>query len=337
MKIAINTHSNASSVKVCVTDLSRKFSLSGHQVVLNDWENYKDYDLILFLPHDSEVKKAKQENPNAVIGILSQKITKRKYREEAGRADFITADSIEVRDAYLPYAKNIFIYYMFPEIEERIKQHVRKDKIIIGYHGNKVHLNCAKDLKNALDKLGSKYNIEFWAMYNISKLGKWRINVPQKIPVKHIQWSEQNYYKYLSQSDIGVCPAKTPVNGILSRPLSSFFINPLRYNRWDYVIRFKYATNAGRVYPFSQMHIPVVAEFMPSFCQIIQDSYSGFLVCSEAGWYYAFENLINSPDLRNKMSKNLKTFIDNNCSPQINFENLLKFINKLKNDQLHKS
>lgn len=333
MKVLINTNSKASSTKVCVTDLSKKFSLASHEVTRNDWENYQNYDLILFLPQDSEVKRAKQANPNALVGILSAKIVTKRHRKEARLADFLLVDSIEVRDAFLPYNKNSFIYYMFQEIEEIPKNHTQKGKIIIGYHGNKTHLKCAVDLKKALDELAKKHNIEFWAIYNVRNFGKWRKNRPRKCQVKDIQWSE-NYYQHLSQCDIGVCPAKTPINQfrarLLSRPLISFLINPFHYNKWDYLLRFKYATNSGRVYPFSQLHIPVVADFLPSYCQVIQGGYSGFLVCSKEGWYDALEKLIINPELRNKMSKNLKNFIDNNCSPDINFEKLLKFIDLLK-------
>lgn len=335
MKVVINTDSKASSTKVCVIDLSEKFVKAGHEVTHSDWDNYKNYDLILFLPQDSEVKKAKSENPKAIVGILSPKIILKRQRQEAQLADFLVVDSIEIRDVYLRYNKNILIYYMFPEIEARYKKHMNnKEKIIIGYHGNKVHLNCMVDASKALDELFNKYDIEFWAMYNIKQLGKWTINTPKKCPVKHIQWSEETYHKYLAKCDIGIAPAKTPISlwrgKLVSRVLSSFLINWPSYNKWDYLMRFKYATNPGRIYIFSQLHIPVVAEFVPSFCQVIQDSHSGYLGYSKEGWFDALEKLINSVELRDKMSKNLKEFIDKNCSPDINFENLLNFISLLK-------
>lgn len=333
MKVLINTNSNTASTRVVVTDLSKKFAQAGHEVTRNDWENYQNYELILFLPQDSEVKKAKKENPKAIVGIMSPKIITKRQRQEAQLADFIAVDSIEIRDIYLQFNKNIIIYYMFPDIKERYKNHAKKEKIIIGYHGNKVHLNCMDDASKALDEVARKYDVELWAMYNIEQLGKWIINAPKKCPVTHIQWSEENHYKYLAQCDIGITPSKIPISQrigkLLSRLPSSYMMNWPSYNKWDYLMRFKYSTNPGRVYVFSQLHIPVVAEFTPSFCQVIRDGYSGYLVHSKEGWQDALEKLIRSAELRNTMSQNLKLFIDKNCSPDINFNNFLSFINSL--------
>ncbi|MDP6704227.1 MAG: hypothetical protein QF775_01940, partial [archaeon] len=134
--------------------------------------------------------------------------------------------------------------------------------------------------------------------------------------------------------DIGVVPAKLPLNftlgRIFSRVLSSFPINWPHYEGTDYLLRFKHATNPGRVYVFSQLRIPVVADFVPSYCQVIQDGHSGYLVYSVEGWYTAIENLIKSAELRTTMSTNLKSFIDSTCSPEKNAERFLTYIDTLK-------
>jgi len=298
-------------------------------------------NMILFVATDSDVRRAKKENPNILTVIIDPKSGLRSMRREAKCADFLFVTSMEQRDFFLKYNKNVDIYLNFADIKEMPKTHLKKHKIIIGYHGNKVHLNCMAGLSKALDDLSDKYNIEFWAIYNIKKLGKWRINMsskwrinmPKKCPVKHIQWSGDSYYKYLSQSDIGVIPAATSINTatgkVLVRFLTSFLINWPRYDKHDYLIRFKYSTNPGRIYQFSQFHIPVVADFMPSYCQMIQNGSSGFLVYSKEGWYDALEKLILDHNLRNRMSSNLKNFIDDNCSPDINFEKFLKSIQHL--------
>ena len=336
MRVVVNTSYQGHSAQICTKQIAPKLAEAGNKVVYNDWGNYQNYDLALFVSPDSEVEKAQKTNPNIITGIIDPKTGERRRIKEAELADFLAVTSLEQRDFFLRYNRNIIIYYHFPEIREVSKDHAPKKKIIIGYHGNKIHLNCMIDLSRALDELADKYNIEFWTMYNIKKLGEWEKNLPKKCPVKHIQWSKENYYTYLSQCDIGVVPAKISINlsrgKLASRFLSSFlfFSNWARYNKDDYLVRYKYSTNAGRVYPFSQFHIPVVAEFMPSYCQVIQNKYSGFLVYSREGWYDALEKLIINPDLRNKMSRNIKNFIDNNCSPNINFKNFLKFINTLK-------
>jgi len=203
MKIAINTNYNSAGSKVCVEDLSTRLAGAGFEITRNDWGNYKKYGLILFMAPDSQVGLAKSLNPSSLVGIMDPKLTKKWQRDEAGLADFLVVSSIEQRDVFLKYNKNVFIYYMFPELKEVVKKHEPKNKIIIGYHGNKIHLNCMETIQQALDSLGARYNIEFWAMYNYNNLGLWNKNLPQNCSIKHIQWSEENYYKALSKCDIG--------------------------------------------------------------------------------------------------------------------------------------
>lgn len=332
MNIVFNTNYKGNPTETCFHELGGKFKEIGHNVVYDDWNNYQKYDIAFFIGNDSEVRKVKKINPKALTGILSPYLDEKKHREESKLADFLLVDSIEMRETFLKYNKNILIYYMFPEIKNVVRDHEEKDKIIIGYHGNKTHLSCMDYLSKALDDLAEKYNIEFWAIYNIKRYGKWKKNLPKKCQVKHIQWSKEDYCEYLLQCDIGIMSAKTPINvnfgRLATRLVSSFLQNWPRYYKADYLIRFKHSTNPSRIYAFSQLSIPVVADFMPSCCQVIQDGYSGFLVYSREGWFNALEKLIIKPELRNQMSQNLKNSINNNCSPKINFNKVLEYVQK---------
>jgi len=330
MNITVNTNYKGNTTETCLHNLGRQFEKAGHKVSYNDWDNYSKYDVAFFVGNDSEVRKVKGISPKTLTGILSPYLDEKRHQEEATAADFLMVDSIEMREIFLRYNKNIFIYYIFPETKELAHIHKDDKKVIIGYHGNKTHLSCAKDLSKALDDLAGKYEIEFRAIYNYKRYGKWNKNVPKLCAVKHIQWSNEDFVQNLSQCDIGVVPVRIPINTAIgrftTRYLDSFIKNWPRYYREDYLMRFKHATNPGRIYPFSQLHIPVVADFVPSNCQVIQDGKSGFLVWSKEGWYSALEKLIISASLRNSMSQNLKTFIDTDCSPDINFKNFLKFL-----------
>ena len=334
MRVAVNTNYKGNATEACLHDLAEKFAKAEYDVSYNNWDNYQDYDLVIFVGNDSEARKAKQINPKILTGILCPYLDEKRHREESKAADFLLVDSLEMREVFLKYNKNIIVYYIFPETEETARNHIAKDKIIINYHGNKTHLSCMDNLSKALDELALKHNIEFRAIYNIKRYGKWKKNLPKRCPVRHIQWLKEDFRQNLMQSDIGVIPAKVPINlslgRITTRLISSFFYNWPRYYREDYLLRFKHATNPGRVYVFSQLGIPVVADFMPSYCQIIEDGKSGFLVYSQEGWYNALEKLILSPELRNELSWNLRDFINSNCSPEINFQKLLKFIENLK-------
>ena len=333
MKIVFNsTYKNAASM-ICIDDLSKKFLANGDQVFFNDWRGYEKYDIAIFMSPDSDVENAKKINPKIICGIMDPKLNTRRKLKESTMADFLGVSSIEQRDAFLKYNPNIFIYYMFPETPEIHKQHSDKEKIVIGYHGNKLHLHCMKNLNLALDALSEKYPIELWSIYNIHGLGRWRFNLPRKCPVKHIQWTRDVYEKELSQCDIGVIPAIVPINEgitkITSRFISSFFYNWPGYYKHDYIIRFKYSTNPGRAYVFSQLGIPIVAEFLPSYSQIIQDNHSGFLVYSREGWYNALETLIKDAQIRQKMAENLKNHINSTISPDITFKKFLDFLNSI--------
>jgi glycosyltransferase involved in cell wall biosynthesis len=340
MKILFNTNSrDSAAARVCVNDLSKLFEKRGFFVKHNDWEYSDNYDLILFMSKDSEVDIARKKSPDSLVGIIDPKL--RNYKiEEAKKADFIIVTSIEQREMFLKYNKNIFIYFMFPNIEKIDKKHTQKEKILIGYHGNKIHLNNFKPhLNKALDKLSEKYDVELNAMYNIDTLGKWNKNLPKKIRVNHIQWSEKNYYEELAKCDIGIVPNLLSIKnevGLFVTKLFSGDKNLALMNN-DYITRYKHSTNPGRIYIFNQLGIPVISDFVPSASQFIQDGKSGFIVNGWLGWYTALEKLIKNHELRQEMSQNLNEFIENNYSIEKNFQNFLEFIKKLKNENNQKN
>ena len=336
MNIIINTNYEAGGTKVFVDDLVPRLLAAGHTVSRNDWEGYKKYDLALFMAPDSAVDKAKEINPNIITGIMDPKLKTRFGRTQARMADFVVVTSLEQRDIFYAYNKNVAIYFTFPEVPPRHKEHVdKKDEIIkIGYHGNKLHLNCMKTLSAALDDLADKYKIEFRPIYNIKKLGLWKANRPKKCKVVDVQWTPGEFYNDVYECDIGVIPSMIPVPGwrgrVFTRTFFSYIWNRLGYSSDDYILRFKYCTNPGRLYVFSQLDIPVVVDFVPSHVQMVRDGVSGSIVYSKESWYRGIESLIVDAQKRNEYSENLRQFIDNNYSTDLSFQNLMKFISNIK-------
>ncbi len=324
MKFVINTNYKAAGT-IVLDGLVKRLS----EATRNVWDNYRAYDVALFMAPDSEIRKAKQMNPKILAGIFDPKVTLSRQREEARAADFLIVSSIEQRDFFLKYNKNVFIYYMFPDIPVSEKIHVEKKKIVIGYHGNKQHLDAMVDASWALDELAKTYDIELRAIYNVDKLGRWTQNCPKICKVKHIQWEEGKFLEDLKECDIGIAPSALPAPKLFARPFRAFFSNPESYVKNDYVLRFKMSNNSGRIYVFSQLGIPVVADFTPSACQIIQDKKSGLLVGTKEGWKHAIESLIKNPELRNEYSRNLKKNIEMNYSIDQNFNDLIKNISSL--------
>lgn len=334
-RFVLNTnYQDAAASEVCIKGLGSLLEKRGFPVTHNDWQNYKDYDVAIFMSYDSEIEKARSINPNLLIGLGDPKT---KNISESQKADFLLVSSIEQKDLFLCANPNTFIYYMFPELERYAKEHRPKDKIIIGYHGNKVHLNSLyPNITKALERLGKRFNIEFWAMYNIEKLGEWTIGVPSNryLTVKHIQWAPENYKKYLSQVDIGLVPNCIPVKKLSSKKKERILFSKIFLeDRNDYLLRFKYSSNPGRIYVFSQLGIPVVADLFPSAAQFLEHGRRGFLAHSEAGWYHSIEQLILNPDLRQKIAERLYSYIDSYYSREKTFEEFLEFINKIDNDK----
>lgn len=305
MNIVFNTYyKDAAASMFYISGLKKS-----EQITFFDFENYESYDIAFFMTYAKdleELKKAKRINQNLIIGLFDARgIQVEKYLKYV---DFLVVDSIEMKDFFAKYDLPIYIYYEYADIPLIEKKHEKKEKLIIGYHGNKVHLTAMyPEITSALELLGEKYNLEFWAMYNIKHLGYWNIGVPKNIKIRHLQWNMENYEKYLSKVDIGLIPACMPVkkNTKNKSIVSKFFLD----TKDDYLIKFKMPSNPGRMIIFAKLGIPVVGDFLPSNLQFIKDEYNGFLAYSLGGWYKAIEKLVISHELRQKCADNmLKTY-----------------------------
>jgi hypothetical protein len=174
--------------------------------------NYEEYDVVLFMGYDFDIERARFVNPNIKIGIIDPRPG---LKKQPVGVDFILANGIEMKDWYLQYTPNIFTYYIYPQVRQKVKRHLSSDTIRIGYHGNRWHLHeMYPRITQALEKLGNQYEVELWAMYNIEKHGQWDWGLPDKdkVHIKHIQWSEAHYEEHLSKVDIGIIPNIIPAN-----------------------------------------------------------------------------------------------------------------------------
>ncbi len=275
-----------------------------------DWETYSKYDVALFMSYRKDLEDviiARRQNPNLKIGIMDPRGSLE--RETVECVDFIVVDSLEMRDFFAQYQRPIFTYYEYPKLNPVEREHQEKETVIIGYHGGKGHLDedmCPRITK-AIELLGQKYSIELWAMYNIERHGRWEIGVPRNVSVKHIQWSEENYYKYLAQVDIGIVPGLRPIKNILKLKRKSVVSRKHLHNFADeYLIKFKVPSSVGRIIVFCLLGVPVVADMYPSAMQFIRDGQNGFIAYSMWGWYSALERLIQSCDLRQQFSEKMR-------------------------------
>lgn len=278
-------------------------------VTCNDFVNYEKYDVALFMTYDEdllELESAKKTYPNLVIGLVDPRGSQ--IDKIVNNIDFFVVDSIEMKDFFAKYRIPIHTYYEYPNIPLVVKKHDNHNPIIIGYHGNKVHLTALfPKVSTALEMLAKDHDIEFWAMYNAKELGVWNIGVPKGVKVRHVQWSMENYVDLLAQVDIGIVPACMPISNhkkILKRSkVDSFFLD----TDDDYLIKFKMPSNPGRLIVFAKLGVPVVADFLPSNIQFIQDGVNGLLAYSTNGWYTALKRLVQSSALRQEYADNMLT------------------------------
>ncbi len=335
LKIVINTSYNAAATVALIDNLIPRLKQAGHHVERNN-NNYKQFDVAIFMSPDSQVQKAKIGNKRILTCIMDPKIKRRRHQENAA-ADILVVTSIEQRDAFTSYSDDqntIFTYSSMPDRVYKPKKHTSKNKTIIGYHGNREHLVCFYPyITQALDKVAEKHEIELWAIYNISALGKWNQGLPKKVKVRHIQWRPNIYEKELRKCDIGIANNSIPIQNTLGKIASQkIFQRPglkgYKYRLDDYLIRHKYSTNVGRIYEFAMAGVPVIADFYPSASQAIKDGESGLIVEKASGWTWALTTLINQPELRTTMAKNLHKYFSKEAPTNKYFSQFNKLLEK---------
>lgn len=293
--------------------------------------NYANYDVVLFMGYDPHVAEARAAKPSLKIGVIDLRFMD---IGDAHGADFAIANGVEVYDWLSNYFEHIFIYPIYPQIDGPLKKHAQKKPLIIGYHGNKIHLAASKPhIVAALEALSEQYPLELWAIYDIRSLGEMPglMCDPQKVPTRYFQWESDVYEKVLAQVDIGIVPNLVPLKDeVLAKEYAEPF-SPLipSHPNADYLLRFKKTTNAGRIYVFSQLGIPVVAGMSPSAAQAIDHGVNSYLALGTAGWYHGLKKLADSAEFRAQMGGHLHADFQRGVAPNVLNRRLVEFIRRL--------
>ena len=330
MRIVLNTRVDDHGSRLGIHGLAGRLRAAGVEVEVNDWGRYERYDVAVFLGYDHDIEAARRRNPRLRIALFDPKQSRAEWIEAARQADFLLVSSVEQRDVFYRLNRNILIWSMFPPMPAVEKVHVEKEPIVVGYHGNRVHLECMRDtVRPALEELARRRPIEFWALYNVAELGRAELGVPDEslVRVRHIPWTPDLYpgsavspqfYTELAQVDVGIVPTELPVRGKV-RALERIAYRERRfmYEPFDHLIRLKASTNHGRLYPFARLGIPVVTDFAPSCSQFVRDGESGFVVSSPYGWLEALEALCDSAELRNRLAAALRRTLDAEFDRQV--------------------
>lgn len=302
-------------------------------IVFDDRHNYDQYDVALFMTYEDDLYDlvdARKSNPQLTIGLIDPR--GRQIAPALQATDFFVVDGIEMRDHFARHGVPMFTYHHFADIGAVEKVHSPKDRIVIGYHGNKVHLmSMYPNVTRALELLGQNYAIEFWAMYDIAGLGKWELGVPGNIPIRHVQWSEESYLRELGKADIGIVPAQIPIRSPRRMRRKISVSAPLFLDREDdYLLRFKMLSNSGRFITFGKLGIPVVADMYPSALQFIRDGENGLVAHSCAGWYRALEKLIVDNELRGRVASRMRETIEETFAYAVQNERFIAFLRRLQ-------
>ena len=312
MRIVINDSKDPKwgSTRIWRDWLSLSLRKNRVDVTVNEWEQYEVFDVAIFGKgiETRLINKCLQANPSIVIGLIQPDDTKEKHKKNLKLADFFVVGSIEERDYYLKYCSRVFIIPLVELIEVKPKKHIQNEQLVVGYHGNRVHLeSTTRNVNKALEAISRDRNIELRAFYNIEEVGRW-INTPN-ISVKHIQWSYPHVWQDLAKCDVGIVPASASLSKV-AKFVERFpgFWKRSRSN--EYYKKYKITSNAGRCFVFHQLGIPVIAGFVPSNFHILADPECGYLADSFEGWYTALSELADSAELRQLIADNAyKEFI----------------------------
>lgn len=282
---------NRGSFRIHIDNLNKYLNSINIYSEINP-DNIDNFDVIIYDKSCSSIKAK-----NKLCGIITPSSDDYKLIEQA---DFIIVGSAEEKDSIINHNKNCFI---FPQIEKmyqgiKPKIHTKKDKLIIGYHGNQNHLNHLElGLCNALEKLNEEENIKLVYICG-KKKNEWINGIP-KIELEFKRWNFDTIRDDILEFDIGIIP------NISQFENKNTFDENLVLGKYstDISIRFKNKSNIGRSLVLFQLGIPVVADITPSNMHILSNPDNGYAVLSEEGWYYALKELC-CENRRNFIAKN---------------------------------
>jgi len=304
-------------------------NVGAHIQTNNDPENvdYQDYEIILFMGYDQYIERAKQINPNARIGIIDPRASQ---SIDWKKVDFIITNGIESTDYFSSYCENIVEYFVYPSATHNNRKN-DKDKLLIGYHGNRIHLSgMIPRISNALKKLNEEHPLELWAMYRFGKKGILNKIDRQGFKVRHINYSPEGYDTYMSMMDVGIVPQMIPVKKsrflrkIIGTQRSSYNERPD-----NYIMRFKETTNIGRALVFAQYSIPVVSDMSPSACSFFGNHEHGFIAHNTDGWHRMLKKLAESKELRTEMGLRIKKRFDTIATHEKMNEFLIAYLRRI--------
>ena len=298
MRIVLNTRSDTAGAQASIVGLALRLRAAGIDATLNDWDGYAGYDVAIFMGYDHELERARAENPSIRVGLSDPKQSRQEWIDAARAADFLLVSSVEQREAFLRLNRNIHVLYMFPVMPDRERVHVDREPVVLGYHGNRVHLEAmGATVSPAIEELGRRRPLELVCVYDVAggRPSSGALPDPAIVPTRHVQYGgapvpdstvPSVFYDELAACDVGLVPNLLPLRDVPELLRRSATLDPgLAYEPFDHLLRFKASSNPNRLYAFGRLGIPVVADVTPSFAQLVHDGVSGCLAAGPGGWF----------------------------------------------------
>lgn len=313
MNFVFNTRSKDAGVDAVIYALSKRIRDIGYRADVNCWNNYKDYDVVVFMAYDHDIDQAKAKNPSIRVILADPKLDSDQQVAAVREADGIIVSSVEQRENFLNFNSACFVYHMFQDYKMITRKNTTKQNALrIVYHGNQRHIkDMLPTVWPALQSLSKFCEVKLGLIYNISALGRIKFSRGyfKDLHVKHIQWHPKTLISDLSKYDVGLLP-----NQIYG------FDCEQKENLLYHTVKFKSSANPGRIYPYACASLPVIGDFTPSVCQYIEDGVSGYLAASSESYFSALMTLYQNPGLREKMANNLRDRVERVSARQhINF------------------
>lgn len=198
---------------------------------------------------------------------------------------FIVAGSFEEREQLLTFGKPVFILNPIEQLKFSRRSPKRTSALIIGYHGNRAHINpLPRAVNEAIALLGKESQVELRLLYDFKRLGRVKLAIPH-VDVRHVQWTASSWTDEISSFSVGIVPGLES-DRRLTRPVGLF-----RPRARQQHLTYKYSSNFGRVAVLFQMGIPYVADPTPSNSIFWSACKGGELALGAEGWHSALQKV----------------------------------------------
>ena len=226
-----------------------------------------------------------------------------RFRFIAKHSEIIVAGNSYLADYARQYNSNVYVIPTSIDLEaiKNIKpesKNKKDKKIIIGWIGTYDNLKYLQEVKNPLENLANKYDIELQIIGPQNSLE----GLPQfkNLKIKVTPWKLETEWKELSKIDIGIMP--------------------LPDDKWT---RGKCGLKALQ---YMALEIPAIASNVGTNKEIIQNGKNGFLASNEKDWTNYLEKLIQNPKLREELGKAGRKTVEKDYSLEKNAKKLAEII-----------